>query len=390
MTSKALPAQVVALGWVSLLMDASSELIHSLLPLYMVTVLGASALAVGIVEGIAEATASLVKIFSGAFSDWIGKRKPLLLAGYGLGALAKPLFPLAGSVATIFAARFIDRIGKGIRGAPRDALIADVTPPEQRGAACGLRQSMDTVGAVIGPLLAVALMALTNDDFRATFWVAVIPAMLCVVVILFAVKDAPQTQPRPVRLPIHRAELSRLPRAFWWVTGFAALLTLARFSEAFLLLRGENLGLALAWTPALLALMNVVYAASAWPFGLLFDAGHRRGLLVAGIALLIAADLVLAFGSGVWAVALGAILWGLHMGATQGILSALVADAAPADLRGTAFGVFNFASGIALLIASVLAGALWTFVGPAATFLAGAVFAALALPGLMRRTVQTL
>jgi MFS family permease len=384
-----LPTQVVALGWVSLLMDASSELIHSLLPLYMVTVLGASALAVGIIEGIAEATAALVKIFSGAFSDWIGKRKPLLLAGYGLGALSKPLFALATTTNGIFAARFIDRIGKGIRGAPRDALIADVTPPAQRGAAFGLRQSMDTVGAVIGPMLAVGLMALTHDDFHATFWVAVIPAALCVLVIGVAVKDAPNTQPntqpRPARLPIHRADLARLPRAFWWVTGFAALLTLARFSEAFLLLRGENLGIALAWTPALLALMNIVYAASAWPFGRLFDNGHRRILLVAGIALLIAADLLLAFGSGPWAVAFGAILWGLHMGATQGILSALVAHTAPADLRGTAFGCFNFASGIALLIASVMAGALWTYVGPAATFIAGALCALLALPGLLRK-----
>ena len=380
-----LPTQVVVLGWVSLLMDASSELIHSLLPLYMVTVLGASALAVGIIEGIAEATAALVKIFSGAFSDWIAKRKPLLLAGYGLGALSKPLFALATTTGGIFAARFIDRIGKGIRGAPRDALIADVTPPAQRGAAYGLRQSMDTVGAVIGPLLAVGLMVLTHDDFRATFWVAVIPAVLCVVVIGTAVKDAPNMQPRPVRLPIHRADLARLPPAFWWVTGFAALLTLARFSEAFLLLRGENFGIALAWTPALLALMNIVYAASAFPFGRLFDSGHHRSLLVAGITLLIAADLLLAFGNGPWTVAAGAILWGLHMGATQGILSALVADAAPADLRGTAFGCFNFASGIALLIASVMAGALWTYVGPASTFIFGAICALLALPGLLRK-----
>ena len=381
----ALPAQVVALGWVSLLMDASSELIHSLLPLYMVTVLGASALAVGIIVGFAEATAAMVKIFSGAISDWMGRRKPLLLAGYGLGAISKPLFPLAETLTAIFAARFLDRIGKGIRGAPRDALVADVTPPAQRGAAYGLRQSMDTVGAVLGPLLAVALMSLTHDDFRATFWVAVIPAMLCVLVIVFAVHDAPTTLPRPARIPISRAELARLPRAFWWLTGFAALLTLARFSEAFLLLRGENLGIALAWTPALLALMNVVYAASAWPLGRLFDSGHRRGLLIAGVVLLVAADLVLAWGNGPWAVALGAVLWGLHMGATQGILSALVADVAPDDLRGTAFGCFSLASGIALLIASVMAGALWTWVDPSATFFAGAMCAALALPGLLRR-----
>lgn len=381
-----LPVQVVALGWVSLLMDASSELIHSLLPLFMVGVLGVSALQIGIIEGIAEATAALVKIFSGALSDRLGKRKPLLLLGYGLGALSKPLFPLAAGITAIFAARFLDRIGKGIRGAPRDALIADVTPPEQRGAAYGLRQSMDTVGAVIGPLLAVALMALTHDDFRASFWIAVIPAMLCVLLIAVVVKDPPHLAAAAApRLPLRRVDMARLPAAYWRVVAFAALLTLARFSEAFLLLRGDSLGLPLAWTPALLAAMSAVYAASAWPFGRLFDAGRRQALLALGVALLIAADLVLAFGGGLWGAVGGAVLWGLHMGATQGILAALVAEHAPADLRGTAFGVFNFVSGIALLAASVMAGALWTLLGPAATFLAGALCAALALPGLLRR-----
>lgn len=381
-----LPVQVVALGWVSLLMDASSELIHSLLPLFMVGVLGVSALQVGIIEGIAEATAALVKIFSGALSDRLGKRKPLLLLGYGLGALSKPLFPLAAGITAIFTARFLDRIGKGIRGAPRDALIADVTPPEQRGAAYGLRQSMDTVGAVIGPMLAVALMALTHDDFRASFWIAVIPAMLCVLLIAVVVKDPPHLAASAApRLPLRRVDMARLPAAYWRVVAFAALLTLARFSEAFLLLRGDSLGLPLAWTPALLAAMSAVYAASAWPFGRLFDAGRRQALLALGVALLIAADLVLAFGGGLWGAVGGAVLWGLHMGATQGILAALVAEHAPADLRGTAFGVFNFVSGIALLAASVMAGALWTLLGPAATFLAGALCAALALPGLLRR-----
>ncbi|MFZ2950964.1 MAG: MFS transporter [Desulfuromonadaceae bacterium] len=385
MSGSSLPRSVIALGLVSLFMDLSSEMIHGLLPVFLVTVLGAGALSVGLIEGIAEATASVAKVFSGVISDWIGRRKPLVLLGYGLAALTKPLFPLATGVGAVLTARFIDRIGKGIRGAPRDALIADITPQEIRGAAYGLRQSMDTVGAFAGPLLAIVLMYATHDNFRLVFWVASVPAAVCVLLIVFGVEEPESTrQVAQVRFPISRANLQRLPPHFWRVVVFAAVLTLARFSEAFLLLRAQGLGLAVTWVPIVLIVMNVVYAASAYPFGKLSDNGSRKKLFAWGIVFLVVADLVLAMASTVWMVFLGAAVWGLHMGATQGLLSALVADAAPADLRGTAFGVFNLASGIALLAASVIAGGLWVLVGPAMTFYAGAVFSSAALAGLIK------
>jgi MFS family permease len=386
---RALPRSVVVLGLVSLFMDISSEMIHALLPLFLVTVVGASALTVGIIEGIAEAAAAFVKVYSGAISDWIGKRKPLLIVGYGLSALCKPLFALATGVGMILAARGLDRIGKGIRGAPRDALIADVTPQEQRGAAYGLRQSLDTVGAVAGPLIAIALMAATADNFRVVFWIAVIPAVICVALIVFGVQEPPRAQPAAPRpFPVRRAQMARLPRTFWLVCAFAAVLTLARFSEAFLLLRAQGVGLALTWVPAILVVMNLVYAASAYPLGLLSDRASRNTLLAAGVGLLIAADIVLALAPNAWWVAGGALLWGLHMGATQGVLAAIIADAAPEDLRGTAFGVFHLATGAALLAASVIAGVLWTYASPAMTFYAGAVFAAVALLGLARQQTK--
>lgn len=387
MVRSKLPKGVVALGLVSLFMDLSSEMIHGLLPVFLVTVLGATALSVGLIEGIAEATASIAKVFSGVISDWIGRRKPLVLLGYGLAALTKPLFPLATGIGAILTARFVDRIGKGIRGAPRDALIADITPPEILGAAYGLRQSMDTVGAFAGPLLAIVLMYATHNDFRLVFWVATVPAVVCVLLIIFGVEEPESThQTTQAKFPISRANLRRLPPSFWWVVVFAAVLTLARFSEAFLLLRAQNMGLAVTWVPMILIVMNVVYAASAYPFGKLSDNGSRRKLLAWGIIFLVMADLVLAVAGNVWVVGVGAAIWGLHMGATQGLLSALVADAAPADLRGTAFGVFNLASGVALLAASVIAGSLWSLFGPAMTFYAGAAFAFMALGGLLTGT----
>ncbi|MFA5170890.1 MAG: MFS transporter [Sulfuriferula sp.] len=382
-----LPKGVIALGFVSLFMDLSSEMIHSLLPVYLVVVLGASVLSVGLIEGVAEATASITKVFSGVISDWMGRRKPLVLLGYGMAAFTKPLFPLATGMTAILTARFLDRVGKGIRGAPRDALIADITPAEQRGAAFGLRQSMDTVGAFAGPLVAMGLMAMSHDNFKLVFWVAVVPAMICVLLIMFGVQET--EVPRvvtPRRMPLNRIDMRRLPVHFWAVMGFTAVLTLARFSEAFLLLRAENVGLAVTWIPMILIVMNVVYAASAYPFGKYSDTGNRRYLLVTGVVLLILADLVLANASNVWLVGLGAVIWGLHMGATQGLLSALVADAAPPDLRGTAFGVYNLISGLAMLVASAIAGGLWTYFGPAMTFYVGAVFSVIALLGLVSAT----
>jgi MFS family permease len=379
-----LPGGIVVLGLVSLFMDLSSEMIHSLLPVFLVTVLGASALSVGVIEGIAEATAAVVKVFSGVLSDWIGRRKPLVLLGYGLAALTKPLFPLATGIGAVLTARFLDRLGKGIRGAPRDALIADITQPENRGAAYGLRQSMDTVGAFAGPLLAIVLMSVSGGNFRLVFWVATVPAFFCVLLIIFGVKE-PESKHQGglARFPISRASLQRLPVRYWRVVVFAAVLTLARFSEAFLLMRAQDLGLSVTWIPMILIVMNVVYAASAYPLGKLSDNGSRRKLLFIGIVFLIMADLVLAVAENVWLAGFGAAIWGLHMGATQGMLSALIADSAPADLRGTAFGVFNLVSGLALLAASVIAGSLWSVFGPAMTFYAGAAISTAALAGLL-------
>jgi MFS family permease len=387
-----LPSGIWILGFVSLLMDVSSEMIHALLPLYLVTVMGASAFAVGLIEGVAEALAPLTRIVSGVLSDRLDRRQPLAALGYGLAALTKPVFALAPSLGWIVAARSIDRIGKGIRGAPRDALVADIAPPELRGAAFGLRQSLDTIGAAIGPMLAIVLMLWSSDDFRLVFWVAVVPAVASFLLIAFAVKEPP----RPAALaamanPLSRSNLVRLGGAFWMVTLFAALFTLARFSEAFLILRAEESGLALAWAPAVLMVMSVVYALSAYPAGRLSDRIGRTGLLAAGLAVLIAADLVLAFAAGMAAVWAGVALWGLHMGLTQGVLATLVADSAPPDLRGTAFGVMNFATGLAALPASAVAGLLWDWNGPQTTFLAGAgiSFAALVALAMARGRLKT-
>lgn len=379
-----IPRGIWALGFVSMLMDISSEMIHALLPIYLVTVLGASTLAVGFIEGIAEATASITKVFSGALSDWLDRRKLLAAIGYGLAAITKPVFPLAETVGWVFAARFVDRVGKGIRGAPRDALIADLAPPALRGASFGLRQSLDTAGAFIGPLLAIGLMWLTADNIPLVFWAAVLPAFAALALIVFAVRDAPRgADAEKTRQPLSRAELSRLPPAYWWIVGVSAVFTLARFSEAFLVLRAQETGLALVLMPAVLVVLNVVYALSAYPVGVLADRVHRGTLIALGFGVLVAADSALALVGGMAGVVLGTTLWGVHMGMTQGVLATLVADAAPAELRGTAFGVFNLVGGLALLAASALAGGLWDAYGSQATFLAGAAFAAFALLGLI-------
>ncbi|MGE0312234.1 MAG: MFS transporter [Lautropia sp.] len=365
-----------------MLMDISSEMIHSLLPLFMVTTLGASALAVGLVEGLAEATALIVKVFSGTLSDYLGRRKGLALLGYGLGALSKPLFALAPTLGVVLAARLIDRVGKGIRGAPRDAMVADIVPAHLRGAAFGLRQSLDTIGAFAGPLIAVGLMLLWADDFRAVFLVAIAPGALAVALLWFGLREpAPRADAKRIN-PIARANLARLSRRYWWVVAIGAVFTLARFSEAFLVLRAQQAGIALAWVPLVLVAMNLVYALSAYPFGRLSDGMSRPRLLAIGLLVLIAADLVLALDAGWTVVLAGALLWGLHMGITQGLLAAMVADAAPPDLRGTAFGFFNLVSGIAMLVASAIAGLLWDRLGASATFLAGAAFCVVALAGL--------
>ena len=386
--AKRLPASIWALGCVSLLMDVSSEMIHSLLPVFLVTSLGVSMLALGLIEGAAEATALVLKVFSGVLSDWWGRRKPLAVLGYGLGALSKPLFAIAPTVGWVVTARLIDRVGKGIRGAPRDALVADLAPPGMRGAAFGLRQSLDTVGAFLGPLLAMGLMLLWANDFRAVFWVAVIPAALCVALLLVGVQE-PERAASAVRTnPIRRENLRRLGGAYWWVVALGAVFTLARFSEAFLVLRVQQGGLPLAWTPLVLVLMNVVFALGAYPLGKLADSTRHTTLLAWGLVVLIAADALLAFSDRGAAAWLGIALWGLHMAMTQGLLATMVADTAPADLRGTAFGMFNLVSGVALLVASGLAGLLWDRLGASATFGAGILFATLALAGVLVQSAR--
>jgi len=381
---RALPAGIWALGFGSLFMDVSSELIHSLLPVFMVATLGASMVTVGMIEGVAEATAAVTKVFSGALSDYFGKRKFLMIVGYALAAFTKPIFPLANSIGWVLTGRFVDRIGKGIRGAPRDALVADITPAPLRGAAYGLRQALDSVGALIGPLLAVGLMIWFANNIRLAMWVAVVPAFIAVALLWIYVREPERASAnRPARVPLTLADARRLPLRYWLVVLMGAVFTLARFSEAFLVLRARDVGLALGFVPVVMIVMNLFYSGAAYPAGTAADRVRPRTLLFLGLALLIAADGVLALAASPPAVFVGAALWGLHMAFTQGLLSKLVADTAPSELLGTGFGIFNLVSGGALLMASVIAGALWSTFGAAATFLAGAAFAALAAIGLL-------
>jgi MFS family permease len=364
-------------------MDTSSELIHSLLPVFLVSALGASMTSVGVIEGVAEATAMIAKIFSGTLSDYLGRRKALTVLGYGLAAITKPVFPLAGSVGMILTARFIDRIAKGIRGAPRDAMVADLSPPHLRGASFGLRQSLDTVGAFAGPVIAIAAMGLLANDIRAVFWIAVIPAIVSVAILVAFVNEPDRRAGAgPMRVPLRLADIKTLSAAYWGIVTVGAVLTLARFSEAFLVLRASGTGLPITFVPLVLVVMNIAYAASAYPAGVWSDRAGRRVVLLAGVGILVLADVVLATASSIWLVMAGIALWGLHMGLTQGLLATMVTDTAPVNLRGTAFGAFNLVSGVTMLAASVLAGLLWDRFGPTGTFVAGAVFSLISLVGL--------
>ncbi|MBZ7306149.1 MFS transporter [Klebsiella oxytoca] len=381
-TLSRIPKGVWVLGGVSLLMDVSSEMIHSLLPLFMATTLGASVIIIGIIEGVAEATALMLKVFSGVISDYVGKRKGLALLGYGLGALSKPLFAIAPTSGMVFSARMIDRIGKGIRGAPRDALVADVTPPEIRGAAYGLRQALDTIGAFLGPLLAVALMFLWDNDFQSIFWVAVIPAVLSIALLGFGLKEPNTSVVQKRTNPLRRENLKKLSAAYWWVVAIGSIFTLARFSEAFLVLRAQQMAIPLFAIPLVMVAMNLVYSLTAYPFGKLSDRMSHSKMLQWGLLVLIAADIVLALSSHWSTLLAGVALWGIHMGMTQGLLAAMVAHTAPPELRGTAFGMFNLMSGIALLLASAGAGVQWEMLGAASTFYAGAIICVVTLIGM--------
>lgn len=381
---RTLPKGIWVLGFVSMFMDISSELVHSLLPIFMATTLGASMITIGIVEGIAEAAAAISKVFSGVISDYVRKRKFLVVIGYSLAAITKPVFPLATSIGWVFGARFVDRIGKGIRGAPRDALIAEISPRQLRGAAYGLRQSLDSAGAFVGPLLAVAFMFYFANDIKAVLWIAVVPAFIAVVLLIVGVHEPEPAAPAAADnnfLRLH--DVKRLGMEYWLVVVLGAVFTLARFSEAFLILRAQDVGLAIGYLPVIMIVMNVVYSIFAYPAGMAADRMSARTLLLTGLGVLIVADIVLAIAASPWVALLGSAFWGLHMALTQGLLSKLVADTAPADLRGTAFGVFNLLSGGALLLASVIAGSLWSMFGASATFIAGASFAAFAAISLL-------
>jgi len=379
----ALPGGIWALGLVSLFMDISSELIHSLLPVFMSSVLGVSMTTIGLIEGVAEATAAMTKIFSGAISDYLGKRKLLAGIGYGLAAVTKPIFPLANTIGWVFAARFIDRIGKGIRGAPRDALVADLTPRKLRGAAYGLRQSLDSIGAVVGPLIAVVFMVWLANNIRAVLWIAVIPAFIAVALLIFAVHDPePTGDSASKRIPLKFTDVKLLPPHYWLIVLLGAVFTMARFSEAFLILRAQDVGLTIGYVPLMLVVMNLFYTITAYPAGVAADKLNRRTILIVGLVMLVAADLMLAAATAPFLAFIGAALWGIHMGLTQGLFAKLVADAAPEALRGTAFGIFNLVSGVMLLLSSFIAGMLWSAFGAPATFLTGAGFAMIAVIGL--------
>ncbi len=381
--SHKLPRSIWALGLVSLFMDTSSETVHGLLPVFLVSVLGASMTSLGLLEGIAESTALIFKVFSGPLSDWIGRRKPLVMIGYTMGALSKPIFALAGSLPWVFGARIFDRIGKGIRGAPRDALVADLAPPALRGRAFGLRQSLDTVGAFLGPMLAIALMWITQNNYREIFWFATIPGLIAVSVLFFGVQEK-ETEPKDsIHRRIRFSDLKTFPSSFWFVTSAGALFQIARFSEAFLILRAKDFGLTLSLAPVVLIIMNITYAISAYPVGHWSDKIKREWFLFVGLFILCFSDLMLGFAGSLSTVLIGIILWGLHLGLTQGTLVTLVADTCAPSFRGTAYGIFNLFSAVALLIASLMAGILWDQVGPKATFLVGAMVSASALSILL-------
>jgi MFS family permease len=373
-----LPRNVWILGFVSLLMDLSSEIYHALLPAFITIVLGLPATALGAIDGIAEATANFAKLLSGRFSDRSLKRKPWIVAGYGLAALSKPLFPLAANAPALMVARFADRIGKGIRGSPRDAMVADEAAPEIRGRAFGLRQALDTVGALLAPLVAIGLMLLLADNIRAVYWIAIVPAAASFLLAWLALRE-PEQHRAPLKKSPFFAGFRHLDRATRRLLAVGFLFGLARFSEGFLILKGIDVGLSEAWSPVTLALFNLAYVALAYPAGALSDRMSPRSILMAGMAVLIAGNLVLAKSDSLAGLVLGVGLWGAHMALTQGIFARMIADSAPEKLRATSFGAFWFVTGIAGLLASLGAGLMWDREGPSATFFTSAAVAAVAL-----------
>jgi len=366
-----IPKSIWALGFVSMFMDVSTEMIHSLLPIYLVSILGVSAIAVGMIEGIAESTSLLIRIFSGTLSDYLGKRKLIATIGYGIAAATKPLFAIATSLNVIMAARFVDRLGKGIRGAPRDALIGDLSPLSIRGACFGLRQSLDNVGAIAGPLIAILLMWLFANNIKAVFWAATIPAFVSFFIILVVVKEPKKEHHynQEEQKPFNIKDVAKLHSSFWWVIVIAVVISFARMSEAFLVLKAQDAGFELMYIPLVLVIMNLIYASTSYPAGKLSDKIDRMHLLSLGTLILLISDLLLAYATTHIHTMLGVALWGLHMGVTQGIFAALIVDKTPAHLYGTAFGIFNFLCGLAILFGNIIAGWIWSVHGAQLTFL---------------------
>jgi len=373
-----IPRTVWVLGFVSLLMDISSEMIHALLPLFMAGTLGASAIWIGLVEGIGEGTALIAKVFSGVVADRFGHKKRLVFAGYFLGVISKPVFALAGSMPVVLAARFFDRIGKGLRGAPRDAIVADVTDESIRGAAYGLRQSLDAAGAFVGPLLAALLLLLWTEELRSIFWIALIPGAACLALILFGVEDNVTPTVNTKHIAWKDLKIVITP-AFVQLVILGTLFSLARFSNAFIVLRAADIGIEHAWIPMTVVLMNIAFSLSSYPFGKLADKLNPMKLLALGMVLLALANLLFAYAANYRILAAGIVLFGMHLGATQGIFSTIISEIAPSEVRATAFGIFNFFSGLALLASGLVAGSLWEYMGAQYCFGGGVVFALITL-----------
>ena len=369
-----IPRNVWALGIVSLLMDLSSEMILSILPIFLVTGLGISVLSLGLIEGLAEGVASVIKAFSGALSDYLKKRKILIVIGYGISTLTKPFFALASTATWIFTARFVDRLGKGIRGAPRDSLIADSTSTKIRGTAYSLRQSLDTLGALLGPIIAIIILYLTTNNFRFVLWFAVIPAVLCIVVLIFGVKETTLKKNISSKKSYFLFKnFSKITPVIWLFFLIVFILNLGHFSEAFLLLRSQEIGLKVSFIPIVFVVMNVAYAIVAVPFGHLADRGGFFILIVCGFLILVLADIILALTNSVGWMFVGIIFWGIHLGMTQGLLLAMISKLSPLELRGTSFGLFHAITGIALLIASLIAGYLWQYYNSGLIFFVSAI-----------------
>nr|WP_200892490.1 MFS transporter [Aliterella atlantica] len=377
-----LPRQVWVLGWVSLLMDIGSKMIQSVLPLFLVSMLGASLVTVGAIEGIAEVTAAGLKVGSGLISDRGGQhRKWSAVLGYGFSALMIPLYPIATSPGWILAARMGDRMGKGIRVAPRNALVADATPEHQRGAAYGLRYTLDTIGALLGPIVATILLAVSRQNTRLVFWAAMIPAFLAVGLLIWGIQAPPFAQPssKSKASGLRWQSLQQLGVNYWHLVVVVCLFNLGNSSDAFLLLKAKDVGISFTAVPLVLTAIHAGSAVSAYPAGWLSDRLSRRNVFLVGLGLFALTYGGLAIARQPWQVWLLLGLYGLYQGITQGVLLAMVAATITPMSRGTAFSFLSLVAGFSLLLASLLAGWLWQQIGSWAAFGLGSASAIAAI-----------